>query len=174
VNCVNAMKVGSGAASRARASHDHEGFGSAGRCCPCFGRGFFLFPLQCNFTCTYCIPELRTSFFWPSRSRADLFKLALLRSFLGLKFRAFAFALSCSRASSSSRSCVVYIYMSIYILIFIDIYISQHKTDRTGQAEWIPVEFFLLSDFQTSVRIGIKFRGILKRDVWRNSAVFPV
>jgi hypothetical protein len=47
--------------------------------------------------------ELGTRFFLRfalalSHSLAELFALALLRSFLGLKFRAFAFALSRSRA----------------------------------------------------------------------------
>jgi hypothetical protein len=48
-------------------------------------------------------PELGTRFFLRfalalSRSLAELFALALSRSFLGLKFRAFAFALLRSRA----------------------------------------------------------------------------
>jgi hypothetical protein len=51
----------------------------------------------------YKTPELGTRFFLPfalalSRSLAELFALALSRSFFGLKFRAFAFALSRSRA----------------------------------------------------------------------------
>ncbi len=51
----------------------------------------------------YTWPELGTRFFLRfalalSRSLAELFALALLRSFLGLKFRAFAFALSRFRA----------------------------------------------------------------------------
>jgi hypothetical protein len=49
------------------------------------------------------LSELGTRFFLRfvlalSRSLAELFALALSRSFLGLKFRAFAFALSRSRA----------------------------------------------------------------------------
>jgi hypothetical protein len=49
------------------------------------------------------ISELGTRFFLRfalalSRSLAELFALALSRSFLGLKFRAFAFPLSRSRA----------------------------------------------------------------------------
>ncbi len=46
----------------------------------------------------YMYQSWARAFFYASRSLAELFALALSRSFLGLKFRVFAFALSCSRA----------------------------------------------------------------------------
>jgi hypothetical protein len=100
----------------------------------------------------YLLSELGTRFFYASRLRFRALGRSSSRSFLGLKFHAFAFALSRSliyhslfSRSSIFRACTfALLYFRAYYFVLMRLYTArtgqpgqdtQNRTARTGQAE---------------------------------------